>query len=982
MKANLTTNQNTTYRSLEEQFEVSEPTEHSLLRGIHDAFLELFQYNDPQEALLHAFKIICPLFESDGVYILKYNAVSEDTLSTQVTFAMRQEGTDWQLLPETTIDFPLEREDVRTRVWNMVERGDLLTSKQENNPDQLNQVLQSLQINAYFSFRILIDSKLWGGLSLVSRTEHPQWVQRQSHLLFPFVQSATNLIVRYHAERKLQQQGLYLQHLIDLYPNFMFAKDREGRYTMANKALANFFGLTKDELIGKHLHDLQLPQKVADRIMRSEQAIFNTAQIQHLPFISLTDRQGAGHILEAHFMPIQDEQGYVQELLGIATDITEQKQSEKLLLAQKKFIETITATIPDLVLLVDIEMRQVNYFNVSNEMLGYQGHDAKGIFEYLNSRVHPDDQQVVEAYLHRLQHASDGEIITKDFRMLDQHGEWRHYHERGRVFSRHHNGRSKEFLIIIQDVTLTIQAINKIADSQRRYHNFIYYSYDGIYYMNFEQPIPIDLPIEEQVQWYYRYGYIEECNAAFSRMYGHDDPSTLMGLRTIDAHSGEDFETNQQSTFDFISSGYRVINSETIELDKYGNTLYILNHAIGIIEDGLLKGIWGTQQNITDKKIAEKKLEENQQILNGIVNALPDLKFRISSTGYVVDFYASEYENESMLVNLKAFKNKPLTQLLPATIADMAQTHIRSTILRKHVGSFEFSLPLEGQLAHYEARVSPMSADEVIITVRNITEKIASQLSLKEKLRELDEKNKQLTEYIESNLQLENFAYIASHDLREPLRTMRSFAQLVEKRYGHLLDEDGLRYLQFIVTGANNMNRLIEDLLNYARINGEKYVSEVINMRLLFYDIIQELSAIIKEKRAEIITDMIPDEIQSSRTHLRQVFQNLLVNAIKFSREGVPPKVQISCIEQQESWLFEVKDNGVGIPKGMEDKIFQLFKKLHQYAGQSGSGIGLALCKRIIEQQGGLIWVESELGQGSTFYFTIRKEQQPSAYLS
>jgi light-regulated signal transduction histidine kinase (bacteriophytochrome) len=257
--------------------------------------------------------------------------------------------------------------------------------------------------------------------------------------------------------------------------------------------------------------------------------------------------------------------------------------------------------------------------------------------------------------------------------------------------------------------------------------------------------------------------------------------------------------------------------------------------------------------------------------------------------------------------------------------------------------------------------------------VRNITDQKKAEIALQEKLRELDEKNQELTLYIDSNFQLEHFAYIASHDLREPIRTVHSFAQLLKKKYEHRLDEDGVKSLNFIITGAMNMNQLIEDLLTYSRVNSEAHVVQTIIIKDLITEVTDSISHFIKEKNATIDLEEVPLVIQANKLKIKQLFQNLITNAIKFHHLEKMPHVHISGIEQDEYWLFEIKDNGIGVPDTMKDKIFQLFKKIHYQPEHYGTGIGLALCKRIIDQHRGEIWVESQPGLGSSFYFTIKK---------
>lgn len=235
----------------------------------------------------------------------------------------------------------------------------------------------------------------------------------------------------------------------------------------------------------------------------------------------------------------------------------------------------------------------------------------------------------------------------------------------------------------------------------------------------------------------------------------------------------------------------------------------------------------------------------------------------------------------------------------------------------------------------------------------------------------LTEKNEELQRYIDSNLQLENFAYAASHDLREPMRTITSFSQLLLQRNHAQLDEDGKAYLDFIVEAGINMNELIQDMLAFARVNTEDVNLSRFNPTDLLGDVIRNLKAQIEEESARIEMGELPAEISGDHSKLRQLFQNLIANGIKFHQEGVPPIIKITGRTTDLGWEFCVEDNGIGIRKEFQSKIFLIFRRLHTKGQYTGSGIGLAICKKIVEQHNGKIWLESEEGKGTRFYFTL-----------
>ncbi|MGD0209639.1 MAG: ATP-binding protein [Desulfomonilia bacterium] len=221
-----------------------------------------------------------------------------------------------------------------------------------------------------------------------------------------------------------------------------------------------------------------------------------------------------------------------------------------------------------------------------------------------------------------------------------------------------------------------------------------------------------------------------------------------------------------------------------------------------------------------------------------------------------------------------------------------------------------------------------------------------------------------------SNKELEQFAYVASHDLQEPLRMVSSFTQLLAKRYGDKLDQDARDYIDFAVKGSNRMQRMIQDLLNYSRVVTRGKEPVPTDMNKVLDETLANLHMTISESGASVTHDALP-VVMADHSQLVQVFQNLIGNAIKFRRDD-PLLIHVSAGTIGDEWVFSVKDNGMGIEPQYFERIFVLFERLHAGETYRGTGIGLALCKRIIQRLGGRIWVESEPTRGSTFYFTLK----------
>ncbi|WP_436348723.1 sensor histidine kinase [Natronorubrum sp. FCH18a] len=241
----------------------------------------------------------------------------------------------------------------------------------------------------------------------------------------------------------------------------------------------------------------------------------------------------------------------------------------------------------------------------------------------------------------------------------------------------------------------------------------------------------------------------------------------------------------------------------------------------------------------------------------------------------------------------------------------------------------------------------------------DITERKKNQQRLEETIEKLER----------SNERLEQFAYAASHDLQEPLRMVSSYLQIIERRYEDDLDDDGEEFLEFAINGADRMRDMIEALLEYSRIETRGDPLEPIDLDVVFGDVLDDLAIRIKQSDADITVDSLP-QVQGDRRQIRQLFQNLLDNAITYSGDE-PPRVHVSAEQDGSEWIVSVRDEGIGIDSEHTDEVFEVFRRLHSRDEYPGSGIGLALCQRIVERHGGKIWVESEPDEGTTFMFTL-----------
>ena len=310
---------------------------------------------------------------------------------------------------------------------------------------------------------------------------------------------------------------------------------------------------------------------------------------------------------------------------------------------------------------------------------------------------------------------------------------------------------------------------------------------------------------------------------------------------------------------------------------------------------------------------------------------------------------------------------KPIEMLLPDRFRGGHQEKRESYFQNAHTRPMGSGLELFAQhkLGHeipVEISLSPLETESgqlVTAVVRDISERQQARLALEQHARDLER----------SNAELEQFAYVASHDLQEPLRMVASYAQLLGRRYRNKLDNDADEFIDYIVDGATRMQALINDLLAFSRIGTRGGEFVLTDTNAVLRRVLNNLQFAIDDSHAVITYDDLPDVI-GDELQLVQLFQNLISNALKFHGEAAPV-IHVSAHHEDNQIVFAVADQGIGIEPQYVERIFLLFQRLHGKKEYPGTGIGLAICKKIIEKHGGRIWIESEPGQGTTFYFTF-----------
>jgi len=373
-------------------------------------------------------------------------------------------------------------------------------------------------------------------------------------------------------------------------------------------------------------------------------------------------------------------------------------------------------------------------------------------------------------------------------------------------------------------------------------------------------------------------------------------------------------------------------------------------------------GVFAAARDITELKKAQEKLKLANLYNRSLIEASVDPLLTIDPHGKITDVNSSTEiitgfsRHELIDTDFSDYFTEP-----PKARAGY-QKVFQNGILRNYELEIKHK---DGYITpvRYNASIYKDDSDNVIgvfASARDITELKEAEDNLKLKIEELTR----------SNEELEQFAYVSSHDLQEPLRMIASYLQLLERKYKGKLDSKADKYINFSVDGATRMQNLIDDLLAFSRVTTHAQEFKSTDLESIYKEVILNLEVSIKENNALISHDPLP-VVMADKTQISQVIQNLISNAIKF-RSKNQPKINISVTKEDNQWLFAIQDNGIGIDPKHSDRIFEVFKRLHKKRDYPGTGIGLAICKKIIERHGGRIWVESELGRGSIFYFTIQ----------
>ncbi|MEI9475423.1 MAG: ATP-binding protein [Deltaproteobacteria bacterium] len=380
------------------------------------------------------------------------------------------------------------------------------------------------------------------------------------------------------------------------------------------------------------------------------------------------------------------------------------------------------------------------------------------------------------------------------------------------------------------------------------------------------------------------------------------------------------------------------------------------------------------RQRVAALEASEKKHQREEETLlqrtselRGIFQAFPDLYFRLGSDGTIVDYNAGR--TSYLYIAPEAFLGKRMQDVLPPKIGRQFQEAISQVLKTKRMVSVVYELPMPTGEQSYEARLLPLLERQVVVVVRDISERRRSEEEIKKLNKDLELRAMELETI---NMELKAFNYSVSHDLRVPLLVIGGFSRKLLEKYSAQLDTKGQQFVDTIYRNTQNMQQLIDDLLTFSNLDNRKMKVSEVNMGELAKAVFEELRDL--DPGRALVLKTLP-QVYGDKAMIRQVFVNLLSNAFKFTRPKGSGVIEIGSMTEENKAVYYVRDNGIGFDMQDANKLFNVFQRLHSPDEVEGTGVGLAIVKRIIIRHGGWVWAEGRVNEGATFYFSLPMEK-------
>lgn len=762
---------------------------------------------------------------------------------------------------------------------------------------------------------------------------------------------------RQEIEQTLQEQQIFLQSIYQNTELAIFVIDvpKEGDFRFAgfNPAHERLTGLKSDDVAGKTLDEALIPhippEAVAAVRANYSRCIQANRAIEYEEMIPMGNRNTWWL---TKLSPVRNAEQRIYRIIGSAIHITERKQIEEELRQARDELErrveertealrtseaelrALIEAMPDLVLVLDGDGRYLKVPQTHSPLL----------YKPANALVGRTVDEMLPAHL-------AGNFRERIRRVLDTG-------RRGESFeySLEIDGREVWFsaaispvlknavLWVARDITERKQAEAQLKASEERFRALIQNSSDLIMIIDTAGVLQFNSPSIETLLGYGPEDWIGQ--SLFELIHPDDRPIV-----------------NEAIAYEVQVEG-ATANATVRVRHQDGSWRVFEGPGQNLLHHPAIRGIVINARDITEVKRAEDALRESEERFRLLVNSMDDIIFTLDHVGRHTGVFGHWVEKAGLTPDF--FLGRKAREIFGREAAAVHEEANARALAGEPV-IYEWSAPGPSGPLYYQTALSPIRAASGEITGlvgvgRDITHRKQAELALAQQAEEL----------ARSNEELKQFAYVASHDLQEPLRMVSSYLQLLERRYKHQFDQDGIEFIGYAVDGANRMKTLIRDLLAYSRVGTRGGEFELTDMETVLAQVLTNLQVAINESQAQISHDPLPAVMGDAR-QLEQLLQNLISNAIKFHGES-PPQIHVGVEGQDDQWRFRVQDNGIGLAPEYAEKIFIIFQRLHNKEEYSGTGIGLAVCKKIVERHGGRIWVESQPEHGATFYFTLPSE--------